>query len=230
MGRATIISESGDGLYTIEQTVSLPGQAEELARLIALQATLETKIEAAQADLDLRELEVDATTRTLSQTVTDMQLRKAQGKDPDPPIDPVSKPADGFDPAYVTGAASGCLAAHNAIRTAAGLYAYTNNSLLAAAAQGHADWLANNNKSGHTGQDSSSPQQRIEAAGYTGRYTGENQAAGHTSVAAVMEGWMNSQGHKANVLDTDYTEMGTGYAYRPDGMYVHYWVVNFGAP
>ncbi len=230
MGRATIVSGGADGLYTIDQTVSLPGQADELARLAARQVEIEAEIEAAEYDLALRQLEVDETTRTLSEMLKDLLLRKALGQDPDPPVNPVSDPMDGFDPAYVTGAASGCLSAHNAIRSAAGLPAYTNNTLLAAAAQGHADWLANNNKSGHTGQYSSTPQDRIETAGYTGRYTGENQAAGHTSVAAVMEGWMNSEGHKANVLDIDFTEMGTGYAYRPDGMYVHYWVVNFGAP
>ncbi|MCD8109571.1 MAG: leucine-rich repeat protein, partial [Clostridiales bacterium] len=54
---------------------------------------------------------------------------------------------------------------------------------------------------------------------------GENVAAGQTSASAVMESWMNSEGHKANILTSSYTTVGIGCFYH-NGVY--YWVQNFG--
>lgn len=79
----------------------------------------------------------------------------------------------------------------------------------------------------------SNPGQRISQAGYNGTTWGENIAAGYTTAEAVFQGWMNSSGHRANILNSNFTHMGLGYAYQAnDGgsvAYQHYWTQTFGA-
>lgn len=66
-----------------------------------------------------------------------------------------------------------------------------------------------------------------ETGANRGAYTsGENIAAGSSTPAAVVEQWMNSPGHRANILSPDYTHIGVGYASASD-MYHHYWVQLF---
>lgn len=67
----------------------------------------------------------------------------------------------------------------------------------------------------------------IENGAYT---VGENIAAGSSTPEAVMSQWMNSPGHKANILNGDYTELGVGYAYRSGSEYGHYFVQMFRRP
>jgi hypothetical protein len=64
--------------------------------------------------------------------------------------------------------------------------------------------------------------QRIRAAGYPSP-GGENIAKGYVSASAVMTGWMNSPGHRANILNCSFTALGVGYDTRGN-----YWVQNFG--
>lgn len=58
---------------------------------------------------------------------------------------------------------------------------------------------------------------------------GENIAAGNSTPEEVVEGWMNSPGHRANILDRRYGELGVGYCYDVNGVggYKHYWVQMF---
>ncbi|MCR4791672.1 MAG: hypothetical protein K5871_02870 [Lachnospiraceae bacterium] len=56
---------------------------------------------------------------------------------------------------------------------------------------------------------------------------GENIAAGYGSPQAVMDGWMNSPGHRSNILDPDFHKLGVGYYYAPGTMYGSYWVQMF---
>lgn len=64
-----------------------------------------------------------------------------------------------------------------------------------------------------------------------GAYTvGENIATGAQTPEAVVEQWMNSPGHRANILNGDYEELGVGYAYAPNSEYQHYWVQMFRRP
>ena len=56
---------------------------------------------------------------------------------------------------------------------------------------------------------------------------GENIAAGYPTPAAVVDGWMNSTGHKANILNTAFTKMGLGYSTGGGGEYRHYWAQEF---
>lgn len=69
---------------------------------------------------------------------------------------------------------------------------------------------------------------RAEAAGYDYLVIGENLAAGQRSPQEVVDAWMNSEGHRANILDPRYTEI--GIAVRLGGSYGIYWVQEFGRP
>ncbi len=68
---------------------------------------------------------------------------------------------------------------------------------------------------------------RYDAVGYAWTACGENIAAGQTTPQQVMDAWMNSAGHKANILKPGYRHIGIGYA--TGGAYGHYWTQDFGA-
>ena len=55
----------------------------------------------------------------------------------------------------------------------------------------------------------------------------ENIAAGYPDPASVVDGWMHSDGHRANILNTSYTKMGLGYSTGGGGAYRHYWAQEF---
>ena len=59
---------------------------------------------------------------------------------------------------------------------------------------------------------------------------GENIAAGNSTAAKVVQQWMNSPGHRANILRSDYTELGVGYVHKENSQYKHYWVQIFRRP
>ncbi len=77
----------------------------------------------------------------------------------------------------------------------------------------------------HTGGDGSTMSQRVERAGYVGwMRLGENVAAGYPTIAAVMMGWMNSPGHRQNLLDARFVHLGVGQT--TNGSI--YWTQDFG--
>ena len=56
---------------------------------------------------------------------------------------------------------------------------------------------------------------------------GENIAGGYTSPSEVVSAWMNSPGHRANILDTDFEDLATGYVYNGNSYYKTYYSQNF---
>jgi len=72
----------------------------------------------------------------------------------------------------------------------------------------------------HTSPDGSGPSERMKAGGISYRTWGENIAYNYKTPAAVMTGWMNSSGHKANILNSNFGKIGIGY-------YQNYWVQDF---
>lgn len=92
----------------------------------------------------------------------------------------------------------------------------------------HSKDMAQNAYFSHTSQDGTSPFVRMQQAGYSYSYAGENIAAGTTTPAAVMKGWLASPGHCANILNPKLTEIGIGYA--SGGPYGHYWTQNLASP
>lgn len=95
------------------------------------------------------------------------------------------------------------------------------NSRLSAAAQAHSNDMASRNSLSHTGSDGSSFSIRLSRYGYRFRWGGENIAQGQRSSDEVVNAWMNSSGHRANILNPNFREMGIGYNNR-------YWTQTFG--
>ena len=116
----------------------------------------------------------------------------------------------------------------NAERGEAGLHGLTWNEQLFRAARHHALDMATQNYFSHTSQDGRSAGQRITAAGYQWQTYGENIAYGYSSPEAVMAGWMNSSGHRANILESDFCELGVGQADHANTGHRRYWTQDFG--
>jgi uncharacterized protein YkwD len=117
--------------------------------------------------------------------------------------------------------------AHNRERVRADLAPLRLEPRLTAAARVHARDMAEHMRLEHRGSNGSTPARRVARQGYHYRKTGENIAAGQATVADVMRSWMNSRGHRRNILG-DYTEIGAACVLDPDD--VPYWCVEFGLP
>jgi uncharacterized protein YkwD len=97
------------------------------------------------------------------------------------------------------------------------------------AADGHARDMAKRKFFEHRGSDGSQPKDRVLRTGYQPRLTGENIAYGPESAEEVVEGWLASPGHCANIMDSRFQNIGIGLATgRKRGQI--YWVQTFGAP
>jgi uncharacterized YkwD family protein/spore coat assembly protein SafA len=77
----------------------------------------------------------------------------------------------------------------------------------------------------HTSPTYGDPFTMIKKFGIAYRTAGENIAAGQTSPQAVVQSWMNSPGHRQNILSKSYTHIGVGYA--KGGSMHHYWTQQF---
>jgi uncharacterized protein YkwD len=82
----------------------------------------------------------------------------------------------------------------------------------------------------HEGTDGSTPATRVTRQGYTWRTVGENIASGPTSADEVMEGWLDSPGHCANLMNPRFTEMGIGFVVDPRSESGVYWSQVFATP
>ncbi|MFG6433351.1 CAP domain-containing protein [Roseateles sp. LYH14W] len=107
----------------------------------------------------------------------------------------------------------------------------TWNAQLTQAAVVHSDDMAAGNFFSHTGSNGSSAGDRVTAAGYAWRGVGENIAAGQTSVAQVVDGWMKSDGHRANLMNPAFRDIGVAcIAGSASNTYRTYWSQEFGTP
>lgn len=103
------------------------------------------------------------------------------------------------------------------------------SATLATAAEEHARSMANNNYFDHKDRDGRMPGDRAELAGYSGGQVGENIAAGQDTVRKVVDGWVSSAGHCANLMNPQYRELGAAYAVDPKSDPGIYWTAMFGA-
>lgn len=115
----------------------------------------------------------------------------------------------------------------NAARQRVGAAPLTLAPPLNSAAQNHAQDLANHQRLSHSGSNGSTLRSRIDATGYNWRAIGENVAMGQPTAAEVMNSWMNSPGHRQNLLNPTFTELGLGLA-EAGGR--RYWVQVFATP
>lgn len=113
----------------------------------------------------------------------------------------------------------------NVARAAAGCGPVRVDSRLTTAARLHSEDMARQDYFSHTSVDGRSPWDRIEAQGYRAG-SAENIAAGYATPAAVMDGWMNSPGHRANILACSSQAIGVGLG--RGGSYGTYWTQDFG--
>lgn len=105
----------------------------------------------------------------------------------------------------------------------------TGNPLLQQAAINHIkDMVTTGRYLGHTGSNGSTARDRIDGVGYAWREFAENAAAGQYSPAEVVGGWMNSPGHRANILNPRLREIGIGFSLDTNGD--TYWIQKFGTP
>jgi uncharacterized protein YkwD len=115
----------------------------------------------------------------------------------------------------------------NQERQKAGLPALQFNNALWTAAYGHATNMARQNMLNHT-LDGKGTADRITAAGYRYSYYGENIAYNYANAQATLNAWMNSPGHRANILSPNFTEMGISMAFNAQGQ--PYYCADFGRP
>ena len=122
----------------------------------------------------------------------------------------------------------------NAERAQAGCSPLRAQNQLLQAAQGHSQDMALRDFFSHTSWDGRSPWDRIQATGYTYTRAGENIAAGYRTPETAVAAWMNSSGHRANILNCSFTETGVGYYYLQNDTgnvnYHHYWTQVFATP
>lgn len=137
--------------------------------------------------------------------------------DPLPPTDPTTLPS----PAPST--AQQLLRLHNEARGSKSPLALS--AKLAEAAQDHAAWMAEHHKMSHTGANSSDVSDRLVDVGYNWSACGENIAEGYRGPEEVVHGWMNSPGHRRNILGP-YLEVGFGVSRGSNGAL--YWCADFG--
>jgi nucleoid-associated protein YgaU len=123
----------------------------------------------------------------------------------------------------------------NIERGKAGLAPIKFSSQLAVAAQEHSEDMAEEDFFSHDNpEDGSGAANRVSATGYRWSWVAENIYAGGDTPEEAVQGWMNSSGHRANILNPTAREIGVGYYFlaedRGNVNYKHYWTQVFATP
>lgn len=100
----------------------------------------------------------------------------------------------------------------NQERKKAGVNPLSLNVEICNVAQIKAEDMNKNNYFSHTSPNYGTPFQMLNTYGINYNYAGENIAKGQKTPEAVVSAWMNSEGHKANILNKNYTQLGVGYS------------------
>ncbi|MFP8962787.1 CAP domain-containing protein [Streptomyces nanhaiensis] len=140
-----------------------------------------------------------------------------------PSTSPAPRTSAPSAPAPANDVAARVVALVNSERAKAGCAPVRTNEKLAQAARAHSRDMAEHRNMSHTGSDGSGPGDRITRAGYEWRTYGENVAHGYRTPESVMNAWMSSPGHKRNILNCSFEEIGVGLAQPGD-----YWTQAFG--
>jgi len=117
----------------------------------------------------------------------------------------------------------------NQERAANSLHLLACDQRLVNSSRGHSAYMSTQaGYCSHPGAGGSSPSQRMTDAGYTWNFAAENVACGFSTAQAAHNAWMNSSGHRANILHSTPCDIGVGYAYDAGSTYRYYWTQNFG--
>lgn len=153
------------------------------------------------------------------------------GSEPDASSEPdsSSEPDTSGEPSSncATGIVQDLFALVNASRAAEGRGPLSCDEGLGRAAQLHAEDMCALNYFSHTSDDGRTFDQRIRAQGVSAGAMAENIAAGSSTAAQVHQRWMNSPGHRANIMNGQYQRMGVGFKPCSTAQYSHYWVETF---
>lgn len=114
----------------------------------------------------------------------------------------------------------------NAERAKGGCGPLTHDAKLRTAAFNHSADMSAKNYFSHDSADGRSFGDRLKQAGFSFRAAGENIAKGYQTAAQVVQGWMNSPGHKANIMNCTYTHIGVGHVAAGGP----YWTQDFAKP
>jgi uncharacterized protein YkwD len=125
----------------------------------------------------------------------------------------------------------GLASSHEAIRSYAAAPALAWNDRLTQAADVHSRDMQANDFFSHTGSNGSSFSQRIGAAGYAWSSAGENIAAGQSSINVVVDGWIDSDGHCANLMNPSFQHVGLAcVSGSGSNSYRTYWTMELARP
>lgn len=146
------------------------------------------------------------------------------------PTAPEPAPAPAPAPAALSAIALQVVDLTNAERTRAGLSVFRTNARLGEAARIQAEQVVAAGRLEHVLPDARYPRldDRLDAAGYRWQAAGENLAFGQQNAAAVVDAWMQSPGHRANILHAAFTEIGVAHLVDASGR--PYYVQVFGRP
>ncbi|GAA3564759.1 hypothetical protein GCM10022419_051770 [Nonomuraea rosea] len=100
----------------------------------------------------------------------------------------------------------------NEARAKKGCRPLVHDAKLHLAAERHSADMAANNYFDHNSRDGRTFDKRIKAAGFSFRLAGENIAKGQPTAASVVKAWLNSPGHRANIMNCSFTHIGVGHA------------------
>ncbi|MBV7697850.1 sigma-70 family RNA polymerase sigma factor [Streptomyces sp. TRM70350] len=202
------------------------------------EATAERAVGAPAADLSAPSAAVTSPSASASPSPSASPSKKARPSRTSPPAEKsVPTPRQSTRPTRTAASAprtqpaptdtvAQVVALVNKERAAAGCDPLTEDPQLNRAAQGHSDDMAARDFFDHTNPDGADPGQRTTAAGYNWSTYGENIARGQQTPEAVMDSWMNSPGHRANILNCSFKDIGVGIHKGSGGPW---WTQNFGA-
>ncbi len=115
----------------------------------------------------------------------------------------------------------------NNLRAINGLPALEYDSSVAAVARSHSEDMATKEYFSHTNLEGLGPDTRLNNAGIPWLTCGENIIAGYETPFHMADGWYNSEGHRNNMLNKNFTHIGIGVAYLSTSYYQHYATQNF---
>lgn len=104
------------------------------------------------------------------------------------------------------------------------------NSALFSAAAAHSQDMATRDYFSHITPEGATPGERAKQAGYSYSNLAENIAAGQSGIAAVMQGWLNSEGHCSAIMNGTYTQVAVACVATARFKYPSYWTMELGKP
>lgn len=104
------------------------------------------------------------------------------------------------------------------------------NCKLEDAARAHSENMAELEFFSHSGPEGVQTGKRVNDRGYSWSAVGENIAMGQNSVDDVVDGWLSSPGHCANIMSTEFTEMGAARVEAPGSQHSPFWTQVFARP